>query len=123
MRDTAWLSLVEMRFARTPKLDRHIEGPSRDECARLSGRTPQPLRTAFAGEVMKAGTALSVVRDGRANLPPDARARVLGGVDDVPVSKLVNKLADALHRPEIGAARRVFSNRYMEVAVKKDDKF
>ncbi|AOJ05590.1 MULTISPECIES: hypothetical protein [Burkholderia] len=118
-RDTAWLSLVEMRFARTPNLDRHIEGLSPDEYSRLSKRTLQPFQTVFAGGDMKAGIALSIVRDMRENLSPDAQARVLGNVGEAHVNKLVN----GLYRPEIKVARHFFSNQYMEVAVKKDDKF
>ncbi|WP_157655046.1 hypothetical protein [Burkholderia ubonensis] len=118
-RNTAWLSLVEMRFARTPNLDRHIEDLSQDEYSRLSKRTLQPFQTVFAGGDMKAGIALSIVRDVRENLSQDAQARVLGNVSEAHVNKLVN----GLYRPEIKVARHFFSNQYMEVAVKKDDKF
>lgn len=118
-RNTAWLSLVEMRFAQTPILDRHIEDLSRDEYSRLSKRTLQPFQTVFAGGDMKAGIALSIVRDVRENLSQDTQERILSNVSDVHVNKLVN----GLYRPEIKVARHFFSNQYMEVAVKKDVKF
>ncbi|RMT91117.1 hypothetical protein ALP39_04014 [Pseudomonas marginalis pv. marginalis] len=116
-RDSAWLSLVEMRFARTPHLSRHLEGLSSKEYEDLSTRRLQPFETVFSGGDMKAGIGLSIVRDLR-NLSPASNKRMLTNVDEEKVNKLVN----GLYRPEIKVARHFFSNSYREVAVKKDDK-
>lgn len=118
-RDTAWLSLVEMRYARTPNLERHIEGLDQSEYSRLSKRTLKPFQTVFAGDDMKAGIALSIVRDVRDNLSHDAQVRMLGNTSDSHINKLVN----GLYRPEIKVARHFFSNHFMENTIKKDNKF
>lgn len=116
-KDAAWLSLVEMRFAQTPHLARHIEGLNDDDVAKLSKRTLQPFETVFSGADMKTGIGLSLIRDLR-KLSPESNKRLLDSTDEVAINKLVN----GLYRPEIKVARHFFSDKYMEAAVKKDDK-
>ncbi|MBT2374283.1 hypothetical protein [Pseudomonas fluorescens] len=116
-KDAAWLSLVEMRFAKTPNLDRHIEGLSAEEYSVLSKRTLQPFETVFSGGDMKAGIGLSIIRDLR-KLPPESGRRLLESAGENQINKLVN----GMYRPEIKVARHFFSDKYIEAAVKKDDK-
>lgn len=116
-KDAAWMSLVEMRFAQTPNLDRHIEGLDSDEYAKLSKRKLQPFETVFSGEDMKAGIGLSLIRDLR-NFSPASNQRLLEHTDEVAINKLVN----GFYRPEIKVARHFFSDNYMEASVRKDDK-
>ncbi|WP_137199719.1 hypothetical protein [Pseudomonas sp. CFBP13528] len=116
-KESAWLSLVEMRFAKTPNLDRHIDGLNSTEYANLSKRTLQPFETVFSGGDMKAGIGLSLIRDLR-KLSPTTNHRLLSCTGEVEINKLIN----GLYRPEIKVARHFFSNNYMEAAVRKDDK-
>jgi len=116
-KDSAWLSLVEMRFAQTPNLDRHIDGLSGDEYARISKRKINPFETVFSRGDMSAGIGLSLVQDFR-KLSPASNHRMLECTGEVEMNKLVN----GFYRPEIKVARHFFSDNYMEAAVRKDDK-
>lgn len=116
-KDAAWVSLVEMRFAQTPYLERHIEPLTQGEFKDISRRKLEPFQTVFSGEDMKAGIGLSIIKDLR-KLPPESSKRLLAGTGEEHMNKLIN----GLYRPEIKVARHFFSDSYMEAAVKKDDK-
>lgn len=116
-KDAAWLSLVEMRFAQTPNLDRHVDGLDSTEYGKLSKQKLQPFETVFSGGDMKAGIGLSIIRDLR-KLSPTSNYNLLESRGEVAINKLVN----GLYRPEIKVAKHFFSDNYMEAAVRKDDK-
>ncbi len=116
--DSAWLSLVEMRFSQTPVLNRHVDGLTDDEYTQLSKRTLNPLHTVFSGGDMKTGIVLSVIKDIRDNLSADSQHKVLGLTDE----KSINGLINGFYRPEVKVSRQYFSSNYMEASITKDEK-
>ncbi|WP_198359342.1 hypothetical protein [Burkholderia ubonensis] len=117
-RDTSWLSLVEMRFAKTPNVDRHIPYLNQSEQSSLSKRELTPFETVFAGRDMKRGIGLSIISDAR-KLSPESRKKILESTTEGKINSLIN----GLYRPEIKVARHYFSNDFGESSVAKDEKF
>lgn len=115
----AWLSLTDMRFANTPHLNRHIQGLSCAEYDKLSKRELPRFQTVFHGKDMKAGIALSLIKDFRENLSHTSREKLLCYSTEHDLNRLVN----GMYRPEIKVPRHFISDENKKANVVKDNKF
>jgi hypothetical protein len=103
--EVGWVSLVEMRFARTPDLSRHIHDLSAEDYAILKKRVLAPLSTVFFGQDIIDGIALSLILDLR-KLSPTGRTRLLAMVGESSLNSLIN----GIYRPELKIPRHYFSS-------------
>ncbi|ROM93791.1 hypothetical protein [Pseudomonas brassicacearum] len=103
--EVGWLSLVEMRFARTPDLSRHIHDLSAEDYTLLKKRELSPLSTVFFGQDMINGIALSLILDLR-KLSPTGQTRLLAMAGESSLNSLIN----GIYRPELKVPRHYFSS-------------
>ncbi|MCY0924482.1 MULTISPECIES: hypothetical protein [unclassified Streptomyces] len=115
--DAGWVSLVEMRFAGTPKLQGHIPGLPDEDYGAVSRRELDRFGIVFYGGDMIRGLGLSILERIR-GMSDKSQEAMLTMRDDAGLNKLVN----GLFRPEIKVPRHFFSENFMQAAVKKDDK-
>lgn len=110
--DYSWLSLVEMRFAQTPEVCRHLMLPPED-LKILSRRKLFPsTNIVFFGKDMIIGIALSILKDARL-LSKDGQRRILSMLSEDDLNKIVN----GFYRPEIKVPRHFFSRDYERVTL------
>ncbi|MFC5722270.1 hypothetical protein ACFP1Z_19070 [Streptomyces gamaensis] len=115
--DTGWMSLVEMRFASTPKLQGHIPGLPQEDHQAVSRQELDRFGMVFSGGDMIRGLGLSILERIR-GMSDEAQDTLLNMRDETGLNKLVN----GLFRPEIKVPRHFFSTNFTQAAVKKDDK-